>query len=170
MLGRDTFTVRVGDDALAPHICEGDYVSVDPDEPAVPGRFVAVWDAVRAATTLRLLARSGSREVLRVFDDPNPIRCWTLPTRPTSRARSCLSGAASDDETTTIRTTTGHRSVRPEVYGIGRLTPEDQAYANSPCAGSGPERQQPLRGSEAIFMNRSWSVVCFRFCFHRPAT
>ncbi len=72
MLGRDTFTVRVGDDALAPHICEGDYVSGDPDEPAVPGRFVAIWDAVRAATTLRLLARSGDRQVLRVFDESQP--------------------------------------------------------------------------------------------------
>ena len=72
MLGGDTLTVRVSDGALAPHIREGDYVSVDPDEPAVPGRFVAVWDAVRAATTLRLLARSGDRQVLRVFDESQP--------------------------------------------------------------------------------------------------
>ncbi|MDE0063673.1 MAG: hypothetical protein OXP09_16715 [Gammaproteobacteria bacterium] len=68
MYGRDTFIVRVDDEALAPQIRKGDYVYVDPDEPAVPGRFVAVWDAVQAETTVRMLARSGGRDVLRVFD------------------------------------------------------------------------------------------------------
>ncbi len=68
MYGRDTFIVRADDDALAPRIRKGDYVYVDPDEPAVPGRLVAVWDAVHAKTTVRLLVSSGGRDVLRVFD------------------------------------------------------------------------------------------------------
>ena len=49
MFGRDTFIVRIAEDAMAPRACEGDYVWIDPDEPVADGRFVAVRDPARAA-------------------------------------------------------------------------------------------------------------------------
>ena len=42
MFGRETFIVRVAEDAMAPRVRAGDYVWVDPDEPAADGRLVAV--------------------------------------------------------------------------------------------------------------------------------
>ena len=42
-----TFIVRVAEDAMAPRVRAGDYVWVDPDEPASDGRFVAVRDPAR---------------------------------------------------------------------------------------------------------------------------
>ena len=38
MFGRETFIVRVAEDAMAPRVRAGDYVWVDPDEPAAAGR------------------------------------------------------------------------------------------------------------------------------------
>ena len=38
MFGRETFIVRVAEDAMAPRVRTGDYVWVDPDEPAADGR------------------------------------------------------------------------------------------------------------------------------------
>ena len=38
MFGRETFIVRVAEDAMAPRVRMGDYVWIDPDEPAVDGR------------------------------------------------------------------------------------------------------------------------------------
>ena len=42
MCGHETFVVRVAEDAMAPRVRTGDYVRVDPDEPAADGRLVAV--------------------------------------------------------------------------------------------------------------------------------
>ena len=39
MFGRETFIVRVAEDAMAPRVRAGDYVWVDPDEPAADGRM-----------------------------------------------------------------------------------------------------------------------------------
>ncbi len=56
----------VGDDALAPFPEAGDFVYVDPDEPAVDGRLVAVWeDGPGSATLVRRLAVEDGRRVLR---------------------------------------------------------------------------------------------------------
>ena len=38
MFGRETFIVRIAEDAMAPRVRAGDYVWVDPDEPAGDGR------------------------------------------------------------------------------------------------------------------------------------
>jgi len=35
MFGRETFIVRIAEDAMAPCVRPGDYVWVDPDQPAV---------------------------------------------------------------------------------------------------------------------------------------
>ena len=40
MFGRETFIVRVAEDAMAPRVRVGDYVWVDPDEPAADGRRI----------------------------------------------------------------------------------------------------------------------------------
>ena len=40
--GPETLLLRVADDAMAPRFRMGDFVTVDPDEPAAPGRCVAV--------------------------------------------------------------------------------------------------------------------------------
>ena len=50
MLGRETFIVRVAEDAMAPRVRVGDYVWVDPDEPAADGRLVAVRDRTPCVT------------------------------------------------------------------------------------------------------------------------
>ena len=47
MFSRDTFIVRIADDAMAPRVCAGDYVRIDPDEPAAAGRLVAMRDPGR---------------------------------------------------------------------------------------------------------------------------
>ena len=38
MFGRETFIVRVAEDAMAPRVRASDYVWVDPDEPVADGR------------------------------------------------------------------------------------------------------------------------------------
>ena len=47
MFGRRTFIVRVAEDAMAPRVHVGDYVWIDPDEPAADGHLVAVRDPGR---------------------------------------------------------------------------------------------------------------------------
>ena len=75
MFGRETFIVRVAEDAMAPRIRAGDYVWVDPDEPAAHGKFVAVRDPGRGGeTVVRLLVERDGRRVLRALDEGCPER------------------------------------------------------------------------------------------------
>ena len=75
MFGRETFIVRVAEDAMAPRVRVGDYVWIDPDEPAVPGRFVAVRDPGRSGeTVVRLLVERDGRRILHAFDERCPER------------------------------------------------------------------------------------------------
>ena len=75
MFGRDTFIVRIADDAMAPRVRAGDYVWVDPDEPAVDGSFVAVRDPGRGGeTVIRLLVERDGRRTLRALDERCPER------------------------------------------------------------------------------------------------
>ena len=69
MFGPETFIERVGDDALAPDLREGQYAWIDPDEPARDGRLVAVWaDGPGSATLVRRLVVEDGRRVLRAAD------------------------------------------------------------------------------------------------------
>ena len=52
MFGSETFIARVAEDDLAPRVGMGDYVRVDPDDPAAHGRLVAVRDPGRAGETV----------------------------------------------------------------------------------------------------------------------
>ena len=75
MFGRDTFIVRIADDAMAPRVRAGDYVWVDPDEPAVDGSFVAVRDPARGGeTVVRLLVERDGRRTLHALDERVPER------------------------------------------------------------------------------------------------
>ena len=75
MFGRETFIVRVAEDAMAPRVRAGDYIWVDPDEPAVDGRFVAVRDPGRSGeTVVRLLVERDGRRILRALDERCPER------------------------------------------------------------------------------------------------
>ena len=75
MFGRETFIVRVAEDAMAPRVRMGDYVWIDPDEPATPGRFVAVRDPGRGGqTVVRLLVERDGRRFLRALDERCPER------------------------------------------------------------------------------------------------
>ena len=47
MFGRETFIVRVAEDAMAPRVRVGDCVWGDPDEPEADGRLVAARDPGR---------------------------------------------------------------------------------------------------------------------------
>ena len=75
MFGRETFIVRVAEDAMAPRVRVGDYVWVDPDEPAADGRLVAVRDPGRGGeTVVRLLVERDGHRVLRALDERCPER------------------------------------------------------------------------------------------------
>ena len=51
----------------------GDYVHVDPDEPAAHGRYVAVWaDGPGSATIVRLMAVEDGRRILRAMAGGQP--------------------------------------------------------------------------------------------------
>lgn len=70
--GPDTFVVRVQDDcAMQPAFREGEYVYVDPDERAEPGRYVAV-ELGAEAVAVRLLVEAGGRRLLRALDPDEP--------------------------------------------------------------------------------------------------
>ena len=75
MFGRETFIVRIAEDAMAPRVRAGDYVWVDPDEPMVDGCLVAVRDPGRGGETVvrRLVVRDG-RRFLRALDERIPER------------------------------------------------------------------------------------------------
>ena len=75
MFGRETFMVRVAEDAMAPRVGVGDYVWVDPDEPAAHGRLVTVRDPGRGEEIVvsRLIERDG-RRILRALDERCPER------------------------------------------------------------------------------------------------
>jgi len=75
MFGPETFIVRIAEDAMAPRVRAGDYVWVDPDEPAVDGSIVAVRDPARGGeTVVRLLVERGGRRTLRALDERLPER------------------------------------------------------------------------------------------------
>jgi len=74
MFGPGTFVERVADDAMAPLVKAGDYVYIDPDEPAADGRLVAVrgGDGPGAGALVRRLAVEDGRRVLRAADPSWP--------------------------------------------------------------------------------------------------
>jgi len=75
MFGRDTFIVRIAEDAMAPRVRAGDYVWVDPDEPAAHGSFVAERDPGRGGeTVVRLLIERDGCRILRALDERCPER------------------------------------------------------------------------------------------------
>ena len=75
MFGRETFIVRIAEDAMAPRVRAGDYVWIDPDEPAVDGSFVAVRDPARGGeTVVRVLVERGGRRTWRALDARFPER------------------------------------------------------------------------------------------------
>ena len=75
MFGPETFIVRIADDAMAPRVRAGDYIWIDPDEPAADGRLVAVRDPARGGEIVvrRLVERDG-RRTLRALDGRCPER------------------------------------------------------------------------------------------------
>ena len=76
MFGRETFIVRIADDAMAPRVRAGDYVWIDPDEPAGDGRLVAVRCPGRGGETVvrLLLVERDGRRTLRALDARIPER------------------------------------------------------------------------------------------------
>ena len=75
MFGRETFIVRIAEDAMAPRVRAGDYVWIDPDEPAADGRLVAVRDPARGGeTVVRLLVERDGCRTLRALDGRCPER------------------------------------------------------------------------------------------------
>ena len=64
MFGPETFLMRMAGGSMAPRFLDGDYLYVDPDEPAVPGCFGAVRDGGEGHTA-RPFAEADGRRVLR---------------------------------------------------------------------------------------------------------
>ena len=70
LVGPETFIVQVADDAMAPRVRAGGYIWIDPDEPAVDGRLVAVRDPDRGGeTAVRRLVERDGRRTLRALDE-----------------------------------------------------------------------------------------------------
>ena len=65
--GTDTFTVRVVGDDMAPKFSDGDFAYVDPDEPAVNGRFVGVQECESRETVVRLYVVEDGKRLLRAM-------------------------------------------------------------------------------------------------------
>jgi len=75
MFGPETFIVRIADDALAPRVCAGDYVWIDPDVPIVDGCLVAVRDPGRGGeTVVRCFVERDGRRTLHALDTRCPER------------------------------------------------------------------------------------------------
>ena len=68
----DAVTLRVDDDALAPWFRRGDFVWVEPDVTAAPGRIVAVRAAAGGEAVVRLLIEEGGARVLRALGPEYP--------------------------------------------------------------------------------------------------
>ena len=66
--GPETFLLRVRGHAMAPRFADGDWVWVDPDEPAADGRFVAVRDPEAETVQVRLYRVVDGSRLLRAFD------------------------------------------------------------------------------------------------------
>ena len=63
--GRDGFVIRMAGSSMEPFYRDGDFLYVDPDEPAADGRFVGVEDAETGERTIRQYFESEGRRVLR---------------------------------------------------------------------------------------------------------
>ena len=77
--GPETFIARMPDASMEPRFREGDYLFVDPDEWAQPGRYVAAGGGEVGPTTVRLLVVEDGRRVLRALNPGWPE--WTLDSR-----------------------------------------------------------------------------------------
>ena len=106
MFGPETFIVRIADDAMAPRVRAGDYVWIDPDEPAVDGRLVAVRDPGRGQwhfVNWRILPRDYSglptRRFLGAFIvlvGANESGLTSSPARGIFRSGRTVSGSEAD--------------------------------------------------------------------------
>ena len=74
--GPETFVLGMAGASMEPRFLDGDYLYVDPDEPAEPGCYVAVGGGEAGATTLRLLVEEDGRRVLRALNPGWPE--WIL--------------------------------------------------------------------------------------------
>ena len=93
IFGRETFIVRVAEDDMAPRVRAGDYVWIDPDEPAADGRFVAVHAPGRGGdTVVRLLVERDGSRILRAFDECCPARTVDAGNKPDIRGVVVLMG------------------------------------------------------------------------------
>ena len=75
MFGRETFIVRVAEDAMAPRVRAGDYVWIDPDESAADGHIVAVradGAGRQRDAGVRLMAVESARSVPRAANPGRP--------------------------------------------------------------------------------------------------
>lgn len=70
--GRETFCVRMVGTGMAPRFEDGDWLYVDPDEPAAAGRCVAIEDPASGERTVRLMVAAQGRRVLRALEDGWP--------------------------------------------------------------------------------------------------
>lgn len=70
--GPDTFIMRMVGASMEPRFRDGDYLYVDPDEPARRGRFVAIRDPDTREEIARLLVVEEGRRVLRTLRGDPP--------------------------------------------------------------------------------------------------
>ena len=74
--GAESFIVRLSGHAMEPVFLDGEYLYVDPDEPAEPGRHIWVHDDGTGESTVRLMVEEDGRRVLRALNPGWPE--WTL--------------------------------------------------------------------------------------------
>ena len=66
--GPESFFLRMDDASMSPRFEAGDWLYVDPDEPAEPGRYVGIEDPESGVRTARLMVERDGRPALRALD------------------------------------------------------------------------------------------------------
>ena len=72
MFGPETVVLRIVGDAVPPEFRAGDFVYVDPDEPAAPGRFVALAADDAETATVGRVVDDGRTWRVRTADGARP--------------------------------------------------------------------------------------------------
>ena len=118
MFGRETFIVRVAEDAMAPPVRVRDYVRIDPDERAAHRRLGTVREPGRGGeTAFRLFIERDRRRILRAFAERCPERTVDVGNEIGIRGISRQSSSATPPTPDEPRGWVGRARQRPLLHG-----------------------------------------------------
>ena len=155
MLGREPFIVRVAEDAMAPRVRMGDYVWIDPDEPAADGCLVAVRDpGCGGETVVRLLVQRG----MRCSRFPFMRSAGTVHVAP-SRSISSQVALRTSPERAAVSTRNSNANFDDSLTRVPARTFTIQFATSSYGSVGICRRFNPLRGSAVLIITLAGSFV-----------